>query len=576
MASAFGSSRSLPSFMSNLRKQLTEKLSKLSSPRKSSFSHPEIFDDFLSGRSYRTSNSSAVSSLESLEQATQQISKNTNSLFNFQNGQNSSPSIVGTEHFSVQNTPVSSSYQQAFDVSEESSLRYCQQEYLDALTNSEEENVVSTAKAVTMVPVRHPLALEAEQVVPVLGERHNLSSLSRQAVKVSSQVIAEDYEAELDAQKKYPCNEGSLDSRIISSRQCEDEASWVWKTPGAPNNNDTSLFLSHSEASKGHIESPSHVLVSSRKDDIVADVPCGGMRKLASQLDDEDKLVYQPLNSPSANSKFPFSSPWLCRKLGQVPSKYTFTKTTDRLKSSRSATYIRDFLSTYNGALFHGNSRVSKRKGDRQTLPLNLEDEKRQAGKWIKESGLGSSVSSDKVPRIMGQSTNSLVGTEIIDTRDTDDDSSIKEWKADSRREEISYTSTIAPKQKTEDKASRIVNLMDLPSFSTSGLETYDFEGCPSTTSFFSGELKSVNLMAVAYDSASISSVAIDPSGWRDNTPRIKADSGASWLIPDDSGHTFHQAMLNSQAQRDERLRDLGTRFSRQGRYLKGVMKENS
>lgn len=55
-----------------------------------------------------------------------------------------------------------------------------------------------------MIPVRHPLALEAEQVVPVLGERHNLSSLSRRAVKASLQVIAEDYEAELDAEKKIP------------------------------------------------------------------------------------------------------------------------------------------------------------------------------------------------------------------------------------------------------------------------------------------------------------------------------------------------------------------------------------
>lgn len=65
--------------------------------------------------------------------------------------------------------------------------------------------------------------------------------------------------------------------------------------------------------------------------------------------------------------------------------------------------------------------------------------------------------------------------------------------------------------------------------------------------------------------------------GWRDNTPRIKADSGASWLMPGDSDHhTFHQAMLDSQTQRDEQLGDLDTRFGRQGHYLKDVMKEDS
>lgn len=571
--------------MSNLRMKLMGKRLRLSSDSKSLSSRSEDFDDFSSGRSYRqTSNSSAVLSLEDLEQTTRRISEDTNSFFTLQIERRSSPSDIGSEHASIRNSPASIApnvdeedyRRRASAVSANPSFGYDQyyQEHLDALTDYEDEDVFFTANLVTM---RLFSATEAEQEIPVLEEGFVISLPPSNKDHIRSDplgVIAEDYGAELDIEKEYACNEDFPDSRIISPHQGEGEASRIWKLQGAPNSNDTSLSLSHSEASKGHLESLSHVFVSSgtnvvKEDDMGPDVPRSGTWKLGSQFDDKDKLVCQPPSSPSGNSKFAFFSSPLGRKLDHV---LPFTKATDRLRFSRPATHIRDVLSTYNGALFHGKSRVSTRMDDSQTLALDSEGEGRQAGKCTEESGSWSPISSDKISSIMGQSANSLLDSEITETRDTGDD--IMKARKTGLCQDV-YSLMIAPNQQTKDN--RIVHMLDSPFSSISTLETYDFGRCPSTTNFFGDDLKFGNPVAVAYDSASIKSIATDLSGWRDNTPRIKANSGASWLMPGDSDHhTFHQAMLDSQTQRDEQLGDLDTRFGRQGHYLKDVMKEDS
>lgn len=385
--------------------------------------------------------------------------------------------------------------------------------------------------------------------------------------------------ANANAERKRAGMEGSFGTGIISPYQCNGGTSGQWENLGTRKNSDTALSLSHSEARIGRLKSPSQVTVSSRakmsrENDMEINFPLNGAwelkdRQLNLQIDDEDDSVYQPPYTSSANSKFSFSR--LCRKLNRVFSKDI---TTSRFRSSKPATYIRDVLSTCNTALFH-RERAPRRTDTGETLSLNLAGNESQLGrrqpeKWNRESDLEYSVSSDQISEVMGKFTNTLASTEVTWAGNTADDGSLKNGGFGSTSGILHFN--VAPKQQIEDKASPSIYMTLSPSSLTSTSEQFDFDKHPSTTSFFGEDFRSGSFVAAAYDPTSTCPIVVDPRGWRDDTPRIKADTDASWLMPSGSGRTFQQAMLDSQAQRDKQLEYLDTRFSRQGHYLKDVM----
>lgn len=607
---ALGSSRSFSSLNSILRKQLPGMLSSPSSSWEPQSSGSNFYDDSRSERSSQSSSLSAISSREDLDQTTKQTLGNTNLLFQLQEGRHSSPSIIESdcENSSIGNRSVSSLSESIITTNEEEEDHYQatfnfpsnlpfgdnhhNQWHLslsDASTDSEEEGAVFTAIAIKMTPVWRLPAIDVEQEVPVL--RPAVQPLISVASSGKSHTwsdpledIEEEYEGEREAERKRAGMEGSFDTGISSPYLCDGGTSGLWGNLGTRKNSDTALPLSHSEASIGCLKSPSQVTVSSpakmsRGNDMEVNFPLKGAwglkdRQLNLQIDDEDDSVYQPPYTSSANSKFSFSSSRLCRKLNRVFSKDI---TTRRFRSSKPATYIRDVLSTCNTALFH-RKRAPRRTDTGETLSLNLAGNESQLGrrqpdKWNRESDLAYSVSSDQISEVMGQFSDTLASTEITWAGNTEDDGSLKNGAFGSTSGILHVN--VASKQQIEDKASPSIYLTLSPSSLTSTSEQFDFDKHPSTTSFFGEDFRFENLAASAYDPANTSSIVVDPRGWRDDTPRIKADTDASWLMPGGSGRTFQQAMLDSQAQRDKQLEYLDTRFSRQGHYLKDVMTED-
>lgn len=605
-----GSSRSFSSLNSILRKRRTGMLSSPSRPWEPQSSDPNFYDDSRSERSPQSSSFSAISSSEDLDQTTKQTLGNTNLLFQHQEGWHSSPSIIESdcEHSSIGNRSVSSLSESIITNNEEeedhyqatfnfpSDLRFGDDHHnqwllslSDASTDSEEEGAVFTANAIKMIPVWRLPAIDVEQEVSVL--RPAVQPLISVALSGRSRTwsdpledIEEEYEGEREAERKRASMEGSLGTGSISPYLCDGGTSGLWGNLGTRKNSDTALSLSHSEASIGRLKSPSQVTVSSRakmsrENDMEVSFPLNGAweskdRQLNLQIDDEDDSVYQPPYTSSANSKFSFSSSRLCRKLNRVFSKDIATS---RLRSSKPVTYIRDVLSTCNTALFH-RKRATRLTDTEETLSLNLTGnksqlERRQPEQWNRESDLEYSVSSDQIPEVMGQFTDTLASTEITRAGNMEDDGSLKNGGFGSSSGILHFN--VAPKQQIEVKASPSINMTLSPSFLTSTSEQFDFDKHPSTTSFFDEGFRFENFVAAANDPASTSPTVVDPRGWRNDTPRIKTDTDASWLMPGGSGRTFQQAMLDSQAQRDTQLEYLDTRFRRQSHYLKDIMTED-
>ncbi|TYJ56945.1 hypothetical protein B9479_002391 [Cryptococcus floricola] len=98
--------------------------------------------------------------------------------------------------------------------------------------------------------------------------------------------------------------------------------------------------------------------------------------------------------------------------------------------------------------------------------------------------------------------------------------------------------------------------------------------GYPSSTSFFySTDHSPIGLHKISQKDQRLSSVS-HISKMRDNTPRLEVDYGPSWLMPDDSGRTVHEVLLEEQAKRDARLEDVRGKFEEQSRYLRDLMSD--
>ncbi|WVQ76584.1 hypothetical protein IAR50_006256 [Cryptococcus sp. DSM 104548] len=59
-----------------------------------------------------------------------------------------------------------------------------------------------------------------------------------------------------------------------------------------------------------------------------------------------------------------------------------------------------------------------------------------------------------------------------------------------------------------------------------------------------------------------------------DDTPRLEVNHEPSCLMPDNSGKTMHEVLLERQAERDERLRDVQSGFEKQNEYIKTLLGE--
>ncbi|ODO08672.1 hypothetical protein L198_00404 [Cryptococcus wingfieldii CBS 7118] len=98
--------------------------------------------------------------------------------------------------------------------------------------------------------------------------------------------------------------------------------------------------------------------------------------------------------------------------------------------------------------------------------------------------------------------------------------------------------------------------------------------GYPWSTSFsYSTDHSPISLHKISQKDKRLSSVS-HISKMRDNTPRLEVDYGPSWLMPDDSGRTVHEVLLEEQAKRDARLEDVREKFEEQSKYLRDLMSD--
>ncbi|ODN79607.1 hypothetical protein L202_03549 [Cryptococcus amylolentus CBS 6039] len=98
--------------------------------------------------------------------------------------------------------------------------------------------------------------------------------------------------------------------------------------------------------------------------------------------------------------------------------------------------------------------------------------------------------------------------------------------------------------------------------------------GYSSSTSFFySTDYSPISLYKISQKDKRLSSVS-HISKMRDDTPQLKVDYGPSWLMPDNSGRTVHEVLLEEQAKRDARLEAVREKFEEQSRYLRDLMSD--
>ncbi|WVQ75941.1 hypothetical protein IAR50_005576 [Cryptococcus sp. DSM 104548] len=126
--------------------------------------------------------------------------------------------------------------------------------------------------------------------------------------------------------------------------------------------------------------------------------------------------------------------------------------------------------------------------------------------------------------------------------------------QSDRRRDGVTeFDTSTMPNTTLNDILTVDLFTADFPDFTT-----YSFIG--HDISFFPGSKRT---LPISY----ISKVGSD-------TPRLEVGGGPSWLMPDDSGRTVHEMLLEGQAERDKRLGDVKTGFEEQSRYMRELLSD--